>query len=95
MEISSVKLVNNDGSEHVGAVEYDQSQEIVKFSFNQNLNPTDKAIIHIEFTGILNDKMKGFYRSKYYDQEGKERFAAVTQFEATNARRCFPCWDVS
>lgn len=37
--------------------------------------------------------MKGFYRSKYINTSGEERYAAVTQFEATDARRCFPCWD--
>lgn len=37
--------------------------------------------------------MKGLYRSKYTSPSGEEKFAAVTQFEATDARRCFPCWD--
>lgn len=37
--------------------------------------------------------MKGFYRSKYFTATGEERYAGVTQFESTDARRCFPCWD--
>eukprot|EP00058_Branchiostoma_floridae_P012436 XP_002597924.1 hypothetical protein BRAFLDRAFT_79834 [Branchiostoma floridae] len=47
----------------------------------------------LEFEGELNDKMKGFYRSKYSSPDGQDRFCAVTQFEATDARRAFPCWD--
>lgn len=49
--------------------------------------------LNIAFDGTLNDKMKGFYRSKYVTTEGEERYAAVTQFEPTDARRAFPCWD--
>lgn len=37
--------------------------------------------------------MKGLYRSKYVNEKGEETYAAVTQFESTDARRCFPCWD--
>jgi len=49
--------------------------------------------LHIVYTGILNDKLKGFYRSKYVHPSGEERYAATTQFEAADARRAFPCWD--
>ena len=34
----------------------------------------------------------GFYRSKY-QQNGKTKYLATTQFEAADARRAFPCWD--
>ncbi|KAF9944908.1 hypothetical protein BGZ70_004228 [Mortierella alpina] len=37
--------------------------------------------------------MSGFYRSSYKDTEGNAKIMGVTQFEATDARRAFPCWD--
>ncbi|MCS5528949.1 MAG: M1 family metallopeptidase [Nitrosopumilus sp.] len=48
--------------------------------------------IFLEFQGILNDRLLGFYRSKY-EQNGKTKYLATTQFEAADARRAFPCWD--
>jgi aminopeptidase N len=38
-------------------------------------------------------QMAGFYRSKYTNAAGEIKHAGVTQFEATDARRAFPCWD--
>jgi len=46
------------------------------------------ARLHIVFTGILNNKLRGFYLS-----ETSKRRYAVTQFEPTDARRAFPCFD--
>ena len=46
------------------------------------------AQIHIVFTGGLNDKLRGFYRAT-----ANGRKYAVTQFEARDARRAFPCFD--
>ncbi len=51
-----------------------------------------KAKIQITFSGILNDKLLGFYRSQY-KYKGKTKYLATTQFEAADARRAFPCWD--
>jgi aminopeptidase N len=46
------------------------------------------ATIHVTYRGILNDKLRGFYLSK-----GATRNYAVSQMEATDARRAFPCFD--
>src|SRR5262249_465418 len=45
------------------------------------------------FTGVLNDRLHGFYRSTYKDAAGASHTLAATQFESTDARRAFPCWD--
>ena len=49
--------------------------------------------LSIPFTGVLNDALAGFYRSSYTGPSGETRYIATTQFEATDARRAFPCFD--
>ena len=45
------------------------------------------------FTGTLNDKLRGWYRSTFKDDDGVERVIATSQMQATDCRRAFPCWD--
>ena len=54
-----------------------------------------ETAINIDYTGTLNDKLRGFYRSKSNSAEcrGEERYVGVTQFEPADARRALPCWD--
>ena len=73
-------------------IAYDESAETVTFEFDFSL-PVGAASLEIEFAGELNDRLRGFYRSYYTDVDGNERYLATTQFEATDARRAFPCWD--
>ncbi|KAJ8317302.1 hypothetical protein KUTeg_005206 [Tegillarca granosa] len=75
----------------IGEIAYNKEDEKVTLTFPSQLQEGSGKLF-IQFTGELNDKMKGFYRSKY-TSDGEERFCAVTQFEATDARRAFPCWD--
>ena len=51
-----------------------------------------RCTVRIEFAGILNDRLLGFYRSSYR-HGSRRRHLATTQFEAADARRAFPCWD--
>jgi puromycin-sensitive aminopeptidase len=55
--------------------------------------PAGEWTLSIDFEGVLNDKLHGFYRSTFRDSEGNQQTIATTQFEATDARRAFPCWD--
>jgi aminopeptidase N len=47
------------------------------------------ASIHITYTGILNNEMRGLYLGK--DDQGRKY--AASQFEATDARRAYPSFD--
>uniref|UniRef100_A0A665U0B7 Aminopeptidase n=1 Tax=Echeneis naucrates TaxID=173247 RepID=A0A665U0B7_ECHNA len=82
------------GGEEINATgfNYQNEDEKVTLSFPSALQK-GSGTLKIDFVGELNDKMKGFYRSKYTTSAGDVRYAAVTQFEATDARRAFPCWD--
>ena len=48
--------------------------------------------VQIEYIGLINDQLVGFYRSKY-EEDGLEKYLAVTQFEEEHARQAFPCFD--
>ncbi len=76
----------------------DESQETATVALSKPLTADDVGTVvelTLKFTGELNDKLAGFYRSAYPAPENPEetRYLAVTQFEPTDARRCFPCWD--
>lgn len=46
----------------------------------------------IEYQGIINDRMAGFYRSQA-TLDGNTEHLAVTQFQESSARQAFPCMD--
>ena len=93
LEIHEAAMVDASGVSHpAAAISYDEEKERATFSFGDELQPGEWHL-HTSFSGILNDKLRGFYRSTYKDADGKEKTIATTQFEATDARRAFPCWD--
>ncbi|MGK2949968.1 MAG: M1 family metallopeptidase [Acidimicrobiales bacterium] len=74
------------------SVALDEEAERASLTFPEEL-PAGEALVSLRFRGMLNDKLRGFYRSTFTDDAGNERIIATTQFEATDARRAFPCWD--
>ena len=70
------------------AITFDKEKEMVTLAVEKRL-AAGPATVHIDYSGILNSEMRGFYMGK--DDEGRKY--AATQFESTDARRAFPSFD--
>ncbi len=79
--------IESHGSVRHPDISLDPKREMVRLSWQKPL-PAGPATIRMAFRGVLNDQLRGFYLSK-----GNSRKYAVTQFESTDARRAFPCFD--
>jgi puromycin-sensitive aminopeptidase len=92
LAIDSASLENDRGETIRATVTLDESAERCRLAL---ASPAARGRwrLRLAFRGTLNDKLRGFYRSVYKDPAGVSRMMAATQFEATDARRAFPCWD--
>ncbi|KAJ2003455.1 hypothetical protein GGI04_000554 [Coemansia thaxteri] len=97
LEIKEASLTSNalrlDAPLNATSITLEKDDETAHLAFAQSLPAGADATLAIKFSGILNDLMVGFYRSKYTDAQGNTKNMATTQFEPTDARRAFPCWD--
>ena len=92
LEISSAVLVGGDGTSLPASVSLDAEEERAVLTLGREVPPGSWRL-DVEFSGTINDKLRGFYRSTFRDADDREQVIATTQFEATDARRAFPCWD--
>ncbi|TKA66044.1 hypothetical protein B0A55_09641, partial [Friedmanniomyces simplex] len=106
LKVHSVEVLSEAGktasSVKVSDISYDEKNQRCTLTFDQSLPETPKAVLSISFEGIMNGDMAGFYRSKYKPTEAPSKGVArddnnhymfSTQFESSDARRAFPCFD--
>ena len=91
IEIQRAELRRGDLS-LLAEISYERENQRARLAFDQAIG-SGPAELFLEFTGLLNDQLVGFYKSTFTDVDGNEQAIATTQFEATDARRAFPCWD--
>ncbi|XP_003386159.1 PREDICTED: glutamyl aminopeptidase-like isoform X1 [Amphimedon queenslandica] len=58
-----------------------------------SLDTNDNLQLNISFNYTLRDDLVGFYKSSYSLADNEVHYLATTQFEPTDARRAFPCFD--
>lgn len=81
LTIDTANVLLNDDPQPVEAsdISFCCEQETVTIRFAKVLPTGSDGVLNVTFKGNLNDKMKGFYRSKYYTPSGDERYGGVTQ----------------
>lgn len=91
LEVVTAEFVHAKHGVWTSKISYNQKAETVTLTFPKAL-PKGKGKLKLVFRGILNDKLRGYYKSTY-EYNGETKHLATTQFEATDARRAFPCFD--
>jgi aminopeptidase N len=75
------------------ALKLDPKQETLTITLASEL-PSGPHSLELNFTGKINQQGQGLYYVPYQEQgTGAKKIMLGTQFEATDARRFFPCWD--
>jgi puromycin-sensitive aminopeptidase len=93
LRLADATLTSSDGRRiEVAKVLTDDDAERATVSLAETADP-GHWMLRIGFAGELNPRLTGFYRSTYEDVEGRTQVVGTTHFEATDARRAFPCWD--
>lgn len=103
LKVNSASISGNGiSAQKASDVLYVEKEQRVSLRFSEELSPTENALLEIQFSGIMNNDMAGFYRSRYVPKVepaasvpkvGDSHFMFSTQFESCDARRAFPCFD--
>ncbi|PYL42943.1 MAG: aminopeptidase [Verrucomicrobia bacterium] len=75
------------------AIRIDKETELLTLTLPTELEPGDHTLA-LSFSGKINQQGQGLFYMRYQEQgSGATKLMLGTQFEATDARRFFPCWD--
>ncbi|CAF1392310.1 unnamed protein product [Adineta steineri] len=93
IEVDHAKIKSNPNDEQQGKIDYDKEGERITVNFDKKLEKGDYQLL-LKFVGEINNRMLGFYRTKYTVPDSDEvRYEASTQFDPADCRRAFPYWD--
>ena len=92
IDMKSMVLRGEDVTIEVTGVTHDDEYERATLTLAHPASPGTYSL-DISYGGLINDQLRGLYRSTYRDRDGVEHVIATSQCQSTDARRVFPCWD--
>jgi aminopeptidase N len=89
-----IEAASIDGKElPLSAIKTDNGKELLTLTLPSELATGDHALA-LRFAGKINQQGQGLFHMRYQEaSSGARKVMLGTQFEATDARRFFPCWD--
>uniref|UniRef100_T1PH43 Aminopeptidase n=1 Tax=Musca domestica TaxID=7370 RepID=T1PH43_MUSDO len=95
LNILSAKIESATSASEDLTISYEEEREFLTLTRKTNVNfeKDTEWKVTLEYEGELRTDNGGFYLSTYTDADGNERYLAITQFESTDARHAFPCYD--
>jgi aminopeptidase N len=93
LELSIASVAIDDMALSKSAAKIDQQNELLRIALPSDLSAGPHTLT-LSFSGKINQQGQGLFYAPYQEQgTGAKKFVLGTQFEATDARRLFPCWD--
>jgi len=84
-----IESVTLDGADVAWELRADDERLVIDAPAVEGTAP----VLRIAFAGDLTDRLVGLYLARTTRPDGTTSTMAVTQMEATHARKVFPCWD--
>ena len=92
-EIEVANASVDDKAVPADALKIDKENELLRINLADELS-TGPHKLALNFSGKINEQGRGLYYMPYQEEgTGAKKITLGTQFEATDARRFFPCWD--
>ena len=93
LEIKIASASIDDKTLPESGVKIDKKNELVTLTLPSEL-PAGEHHLALTFSGKINQQGRGLFYARYQEQgTAAKKTMLGTQFEATDARQLFPCWD--
>ncbi|KAL6621949.1 peptidase family M1-domain-containing protein [Neocallimastix sp. 'constans'] len=94
LSLSNINISNDIEKWIPNSINYSKKNQYVILRFNNNLKSKTNYTLNIQYSGELNSEdMTGYFVDEYKNNDGSLSNLAATQFQATYARKAFPCFD--
>lgn len=91
LNVNEITITEAKIGQKIVKVVYDKNMQTAKL-VSATLLQNGQITVSLKFESKIREDLRGFYKSAY-EVKDQKKIMAATQFEATDARRCFPCFD--